>query len=70
MSRFDPSLYLVIGPGDVPAGCLQAVVAAAVAGGVTAVQLRAKTTDRVTVVECARALVSRLRPLDVPPDRQ
>ena len=66
MSRFDPSLYLVIGPGDVPAGSLQAVVAAAVAGGVTAVQLRAKTTDRVTVVECARALVSQLRPLDVP----
>ena len=66
MSRFDPSLYLVIGPGDVPSGRLRAVAAAAVAGGVTAVQLRAKTTDQVTIVEYARALVSQLRPLGVP----
>ena len=66
MSRFDPSLYLVIGPDDVPSGRLQAVAAAAVAGGVTAVQLRAKTTDQVTIVEYARALVSQLRPLGVP----
>ena len=66
MKRFDPSLYLVVGPDDCPGGRMGAVVDAAVAGGVTMVQLRDKADDRDTRIERAKALMSRLRPLAVP----
>ncbi len=66
MKRFDPSLYLVLGPEDCPGGRMEAVVDAAVAGGVTMVQLRDKSAARRDRIERARALVSRLRPRAVP----
>jgi thiamine-phosphate pyrophosphorylase len=69
MRRIDPArlrLMLVTDPdmaGDRP---LEAIVAAAVRGGVTAVQLRDKTAPTQAFVERARALGALLAPLDVP----
>jgi thiamine-phosphate pyrophosphorylase len=63
---FDLTLYLVIG-GDVTGGRrVEDVAAAAVAGGVTLVQLREKTLPDGELVERARALKARLTPLGVP----
>ncbi len=58
--RFDPTLYLVTdsalcGPRSVPE-----VVAAAVAGGVTAVQVREKTASRRELLELTRAVQAAL----------
>jgi len=68
MSRrsFDLSLYLVTDPtlvGDRP---LEAVVAAAVAGGATLVQLRDKTSDTGALIATAERLLGVLRPRGVP----
>ena len=64
---FDPSLYLVAGSADLRSGGdLEAVVVAAVQGGVTLVQLREKDAPLVDVVALARALKARLAPLGVP----
>jgi thiamine-phosphate pyrophosphorylase len=63
---FDLTLYLVAG-SDVTGGRpLDEVVAAAVRGGVTLVQLREKTRPDAEIVELARALKGLLGPLDVP----
>lgn len=68
MSRrsFDLSLYLVTDPtlvGDRP---LEAVVAAAVDGGATLVQLRDKTADTGALIDTAERLLGVLRPRGVP----
>lgn len=62
----DLSLYLVIGPEDTRGRRLCDVVLEAVAGGVTAVQLRRKDHAARVFVEEARALVEALRPRGVP----
>lgn len=62
----DLSLYLVAGPRDTRGRPLGEVVLEAVAGGVTAVQLRRKDHAARAFVEEARALVAALRPLGVP----
>ena len=64
--RFDPSLYLVTDPaqgGDRP---LAEVVAAAVQGGVTLVQLRDKAAGARALLEQARALQARRAPCGGP----
>jgi thiamine-phosphate pyrophosphorylase len=64
--RFDPTLYLVTDPtqgGDRP---LAEVVAAAVQGGVTLVQLRDKAAGGRALLEQARALQALLAPFGVP----
>ena len=66
MAGFDPSLYLVTDPDLVPASGLVDAVRAAVAGGVTLVQLRDKEASGRQLVESARAIVEVLRPLGVP----
>lgn len=64
---FDPSLYLVAGTADLKSGSdLEAVVAAAVRGGATLVQLREKDAPLARVIALARALKARLRPSGVP----
>ena len=65
MTTFDPRLYLVTDPSLVPASGLVATVQAAVAGGVTMVQLRDKAADGRRLVEAARALIEALRPAGV-----
>ncbi len=62
----DLSLYLVVGTDDLGGRDLLEVVVAAVAGGVTCVQLREKTLNQAEVIRLARALKSRLAPLHVP----
>ena len=63
---FDPTLYLVTDP-DLPGGrSLIEVVAAAVRGGVTLVQLRDKRAEGRALLEQARALRDLLDSLDVP----
>ena len=62
----DLSLYLVVGPGDTRGRPLGEVVLAAVAGGVTAVQLRCKDHSAGDFVQEARALVAELRPRGIP----
>ena len=62
----DLSLYLVVGPGDTGGRPLADVVLDAVAGGVTAVQLRWKDAPARRFVEEARALTALLRPRGVP----
>ncbi len=57
---FDLSLYLVIGEADVAPGKLEEVVAAAVAGGVSLVQLRDKTASEPRFLELARGLMALL----------
>ena len=63
---FDLTLYLVAGSGVTAGRPLDEVVAAAVRGGVTLVQLREKTRPDAEIVELARALKDLLGPLDVP----
>lgn len=63
---FDLSLYLVVGTRDTGGRPLAEVVAAAVAGGVTLVQLREKRAPTQQVAELARALRDLLRPSGVP----
>ena len=66
MTRFDPRLYLVTDRHLVPASSLVHTVRAAVAGGVTLVQLRDKVADGRALVEAARALLDVLRPAGIP----
>lgn len=65
-STFDLTLYLVIGSDVVGGRALTDVVAAAVEGGVTLVQLREKAVPLEGMVERARALKALLAPLGVP----
>jgi len=63
---FDLTLYLVVGSDAVRGRSVLDVVAAAVRGGVTLVQLREKTMSDAEVVASARVLVDLLAPLGVP----
>jgi thiamine-phosphate pyrophosphorylase len=63
---FDPTLYLIAGTDAVGGRDLLDLVSAAVAGGVTCVQLREKSLAEAQVVRLARALKARLAPLAVP----
>lgn len=64
--RFDPTLYLVTDPELARGRPPIDVVAAAVRGGVTLVQLRDKHADGRALLERARALKAVLDPLGVP----
>jgi thiamine-phosphate pyrophosphorylase len=64
--RFDPTLYLVTDPELARGRSLTEVVAAAVRGGVTLVQLRDKHADGRALLETARALKALLDPIDMP----
>ena len=64
--RFDPTLYLVTDPELARGRALIDVVAAAVRGGVTLVQLRDKHAGGRALLETARALTAVLEPLGVP----
>jgi thiamine-phosphate pyrophosphorylase len=64
--RLDLSVYLVADPTATRGRDLVQVVAAAVAGGATLVQLRAKDVPTRGMVEAARALVALLHPRGVP----
>lgn len=64
--RFDLSLYLVTDPEMTARRGVVATVAAAVAGGVTIVQLRDKLGSARALAETGRALLAVLRPLGVP----
>jgi thiamine-phosphate pyrophosphorylase len=67
MSRsLDLALYLVIGSDVTEGRRVEDVAREAVAGGVTAVQLREKNLSTRLFVEKARALAALLRPLGVP----
>src|ERR671933_42695 len=59
-------LYLLADAGLVPAQRLPEIVAAAIRGGVTAVQLRAKTATTLELLELARTLNVVCREADVP----
>ena len=63
---FDLTLYLVVGSDVTRGRPLDEVVAAAVRGGATLVQLREKALGDAELVEAARALKGRLAPLGVP----
>ncbi|MGM0560114.1 MAG: thiamine phosphate synthase [Pseudomonadota bacterium] len=63
---FDLSVYLVIGPEDVRHHSLEDVVALAVKGGVSLVQLRDKMADKQRFVELGRALQDVLKPAGLP----
>ncbi len=63
---FDLTLYLVAGAQDCAGRDLEAVVAAAVRGGVTLVQLREKDLPHDAIVESARRLKALLQPAGVP----
>jgi thiamine-phosphate pyrophosphorylase len=62
----DLSLYLVAGTEDAGGRDLMAVVAAAVRGGVSVVQLRDKTATDAAMIAQARVLKGLLAPLGVP----
>ena len=64
--RFDPTLYLVTDPELARGRVLIDLVAAAVRGGVTLVQLRDKHAEGRALLETARALKAVLDPLRVP----
>jgi thiamine-phosphate pyrophosphorylase len=64
--RFDPSLYLVTDPDLGRGRPLAEIVAAAVRGGVTLVQLRDKAAGGRALLEQARALIALLTPQGVP----
>ncbi len=64
--QFDLSLYLVTDPVMTARRGLVETVRAAVAGGVTAVQLRDKEACPADLMAAARALLTLLRPLHVP----
>jgi thiamine-phosphate pyrophosphorylase len=66
MKRFDPTLYLVTDPALARDRALTEIVAAAVRGGVTLVQLRDKDAGGRALLETARALRAVLDPLGVP----
>jgi thiamine-phosphate diphosphorylase len=53
---FDLSIYLVIGPDDTTGRPLRDVVAAALRGGITFLQLRAKNCDVAEIIDLARDL--------------
>jgi thiamine-phosphate pyrophosphorylase len=56
MRRFDPTLYLVTDPGVTRGRALAEVVAGAVRGGVTLVQLRDKQAEARALLDAAHAL--------------
>jgi len=62
----DPTLYLVVGAGDTEGRPLADVVAAAVRGGVTVVQLREKGATTRALRDRAAELKALLDPLGVP----
>jgi thiamine-phosphate pyrophosphorylase len=64
--RLDLSLYLVVGAGDTRGRDLETVVRAAVAGGVTVVQLREKAAATRDMLARAQRLKALLDPLGVP----
>ncbi|HLP00463.1 MAG TPA: thiamine phosphate synthase [Opitutaceae bacterium] len=64
--RFDLSLYLVTDPEMTARRGLIETVRAAVAGGVTIVQLRDKAASARALAETGRALLALLQPLGVP----
>lgn len=64
--RADLSVYLIVGPESTRGRPMHEVVASAVDGGATAVQLRWKDAPARAFVEEARRLVSLLRPRGVP----
>ncbi len=64
--RFEPTLYLVTDPELARGRALLDVVAAAVRGGVTLVQLRDKHAEGRALLETARALKARLDTQGVP----
>jgi thiamine-phosphate pyrophosphorylase len=64
--RFDPTLYLVTDPGLGRGGTLSEMVAAAVRGGATLVQLRDKEAGGRALLEQALMLKVALEPFDVP----
>ena len=64
--KFDPSLYLVVGRSFACGRELCALVAEAVTGGVTMVQLREKEADFREFVEMAEVLKRTLAPRGVP----
>jgi len=66
MLAFDLSLYLVVGSDAVRGRAVADVVAAAVRGGVTLVQLREKTLSDAEVIASARTLLAVLAPHGVP----
>lgn len=63
---FDLALYLVTDPVLVGGRLLEEVVAAAVDGGATLVQLRDKTADTGALIRTAERLLAVLRPRGVP----
>src|SRR3546814_3680626 len=63
---FDLTLYLVTDPDLVGDRPLETVVAAAVDGGATLVQLRDKTADTGKLIVTAERLLEVLRPRGVP----
>lgn len=63
---FDLSLYLIIGSDAVAGRPVEDVVAAAVDGGVTLVQLREKTAPDQEVAELARSVQAVLAPRGIP----
>jgi thiamine-phosphate pyrophosphorylase len=63
---FDPTLYLVTDPALGHGRPLGEIVAQAVAGGVTLVQLRDKAAGGRALLEEARALAALLAPLGIP----
>ena len=63
---FDLTLYLVIGSDVTQGRPLHEVVAAAVRGGATLVQLREKALGDAELIDAARALKGLLAPLGVP----
>ena len=65
-SMFDPRLYLVIGSEAVAGRPVEAVAAAAVAGGVTLVQLREKSASDQAMADLARRLQAVLSRHGVP----
>ena len=64
--RFDLSLYLVTDPEMTARRGVVETVAAAVAGGVTIVQLRDKAGPARVLAEAGRTLLAHLRPLGIP----
>jgi thiamine-phosphate pyrophosphorylase len=64
--RLDPTLYLVTDPGLCGGRSLSGIVAQAVRGGVTLVQLRDKQAEGKALLEQARALRRVLDPQGVP----
>jgi thiamine-phosphate pyrophosphorylase len=66
MKRVDLRLYALVDPGRIGGHDLSELAGLLAAGGATLVQLRDKLGATRTMVEEARALKDKLRPLDVP----